>query len=127
MDAGMGLTDCLREPALVAGVQVAEQQADRDRVAVEPADLLGDALAFLLRQRGDDAAGADPLANPDPQLRRRQRRRPVGAEAVEVDAVLARDLEQVGEALGGDQRRCRAAPLEQRVGCLLYTSDAADE
>ena len=37
------------------------------------------------------------------------------AEAVEVGAVLAGDLEQVGEALGRDQRRARAALLEQRV------------
>ena len=45
-----------------------------------------------------------------------QRRRLRRAEPVELGPVLAADLEQVGEAAGGDQRRAGAAFLEQGVG-----------
>ncbi len=116
MEVGVGGADRFGELPFVRGIQIAEQEADRDRVAVELADPGDDALTLLLAQGGDDALWPDPLANADPQLRRGERRRPVGAEPVEVNAALPRDLEQVREALGGEQRRCGAAPLEQRVG-----------
>ena len=99
------------------GVEVGEEQADRDR--------LGAALARPRRR----AAPARPrrAARPRPSGPTRsaaskrssgldQRRRLRRAEAVEVGPVLAGDLEQVGEALGRDQRRAGAAFLEQRVG-----------
>ena len=38
------------------------------------------------------------------------------AQPVELGAVLAPERDQVGEAVGGDERRPRAAALEQRVG-----------
>ena len=64
----------------------------------------------------DDAVGADPLAGADPQLDRGEGSGAVVAEAVERRPVLAGDLEQVGEAGGGDQGGARPAALEQGVG-----------
>ena len=74
------------------------------------------ALGLAVGERLDDALGPDPLGRLEAQLRLDQRRRLRGAEPVEVGPVLAADLEQVGEAAGGDQRRAGAAFLEQRVG-----------
>ena len=50
------------------------------------------------------------------QARVHERRRPVGQRVVERRAVLAGDLDDVGEALGRDQRRRGHRPFEQGVG-----------
>ena len=68
------------------------------------------------RERVHDALGAGALPGGEAELVGHQRERLRRAQPVEVGAVLASDLEHVGEALGGDQRRARAALLEQRVG-----------
>ena len=52
----------------------------------------------------------------DAPLGRHQRRRMGRAQAVEVGARLAAELDDVLEALGGDERRARALALQQRVG-----------
>ena len=67
-------------------------------------------------ERRDHAVGADPLGDLDAVVVRDERRGLGRAEPVEAGAVLAPDLEQVGEARGRDQRGPRAALLEQRVG-----------
>ena len=66
-------------------------------------------------ERREHAVGRDALADGESQLPRHQRRR-AAPQVVEVRPVLAADLDHVPEALGGDQRDARAAPLEQRVG-----------
>ena len=60
--------------------------------------------------------GIKTAADLEPQFPRHQRRRPVGPDVIEGRAVLAADLDDVGEALGGHQGDARAAPFQQRVG-----------
>ena len=99
------------------GVEVGEEQADRDRLGAAASRSSRPAARARPSPSGSsDALGPDPLVGLEAQLGLDQRRRLRGAEAVEVGAVLAADLEQVGEAAGGDQRRAGAAFLEQRVG-----------
>ena len=102
---------------LVARVEVGEEQADRDG--------LGSAARELARPAGRPPpsasasitpSGADPLGGLEAQLVGDQGLRLGRAGAVEARAVLAADLEQVGEPPGRDQRGARAALLEQGVG-----------
>ena len=116
MDAGELASQVLGEAPLVAGVEVGEEEADRDRLGAGLADRRREALGLSVRQRLDDPFRADPLGRLEAQLRVDQRRRARRAEAVEVGPVLAADLEQVGEAARGDQCRPRPAFLEQGVG-----------
>ena len=62
--------------------------------------------------RGRHGPGA---RDPEAALARDERRRLVRLEVVELPADLARHLEDVAEALGGQQRDDGAGPLEQRV------------
>ena len=104
--------------ALVLGEAVGVQQADRDRLgararrrrattarAPSPSSALEHAVAAPMRsgaatRRSGGTSGAGCAR----------------AQAVEVLARLAAELDDVGEALGGDERGARAAALEQRVG-----------
>ena len=116
VDPGKLPPQVLGERSLVGWVTVGEEQADRDR--------LGAALAQRRRQaRGlpgaewlDHPVGPDPLRRLEAQLALDKRGGLGRAEPVEVGAVLAGDLEDVGEAAGRDQGRAGAAFLEQRVG-----------
>src|SRR6185295_20423622 len=56
------------------------------------------------------------LAKSETEFVRHQRGRLWRAEPIEVGAILASNLEQVGEALGGDQSRARATLLQQGIG-----------
>ena len=116
MDARQHLAQVGGEGALVAGVEVAEQQADRHRLGAALAQLGGDAGRLPGAERLDDTAGAGALGGLEKQLWRDQWRRLRGAEPVQLGPVLAGDLQQVGEAAGGDQSGAGAAFLEQRVG-----------
>ena len=60
--------------------------------------------------------GADPLGGLEAKLALDERGGAGRAGVVEAGAVLAADVEQVGEAAGGDQGRARAALLQQGVG-----------
>ena len=91
------------------------RQTAIDSAPVAPR-LGGDPLELALVERLDHAVGADPLRGLDPGLVVDQRGRLGRAEAIELRAVLAGDVEQVGEPAGRDQRRAGAALLEQRVG-----------
>ena len=116
MDAGQLAAQALGQRPLVPGVEVGEEQADRDRLAAARAHLLGQPLGLAVGQRLDLALGPDPPGRLEAQLGLDQRRRLGGAEPVELGPLLAADLEQVGEALGRDQRGAGAAFLEQGVG-----------
>ena len=108
---------CLRMPAaqlrhdraLVRRVAEGEEEADRDRLRVAQ---VGQRREVERRQL---AFRPDPPAHAERALERHERLRMRGAEPVEVRAVLAPQVEHVLEALGRDERRPRAAPLEQRV------------
>ena len=62
------------------------------------------------------AVVAHALRHLQPQVARHQHRRLVGLEVVEVGALLPADLQQVAEAVGGDQPGLHAAMLDQRIG-----------
>ncbi len=68
------------------------------------------------RARAARASGAHALGRAEAQLVGDERRRRGVAEPVEVRPRLAPELDDVGEAVGRDQRGARGAPLEQRVG-----------
>ena len=99
------------------GVAEGEEQADRDRLGVgasQPIDQAGD---LLLGQLLDHARRRRSAPRPRTADRRSTSGRGFGAAGVvEARAVLAADLEQIGEATGRDQRGARAALLEQGVG-----------
>ena len=106
----------LGDRALVRGVEVGEQQADGHRLGVAGPREGRHPIQLSLRERLDHALGAGALPGREAELVGHQRGRLRRAEPIEVGAVLASDLEQVGEALGGDQGRARAALLEQGIG-----------
>src|SRR5204862_345512 len=62
------------------------------------------------------AVGAAALRRCEASLRRRQGWRMRGAQPVEVAARLPAELDDVGEAVGRDERGARGVALEQRVG-----------
>ena len=66
-------------------------------------------------ERHELAVGAGAPANADAALERHERRRVLGARPVEVRSRLPTEVEDVLEALVRDERRARAAALEQRV------------
>ena len=76
----------------------------------------GRAHLVLVERRLDAAVVAQPLADLEAQVAGDEQRRLVGLQVVEIRPVLAADLEQVAEALGGDEAGRDAAVLDQRVG-----------
>ena len=111
--AGQPVAQRRAECALVRGMAVGVQEADGDRLGVERGDPLRQPGGIL--ERAARAVGRHPLGCSDAALRRHERRRMRGAQAVEVRAGLAAELDEVLEALRRDEHRARAAPLQQRV------------
>ena len=116
VDPGELAAQVLGQTALVRGVEVGEEQADRDRLRAGAADRLGQTPRLIGSERVDHSVRADPLVRLEAHRRLDQWLRLRRAEPVEVGAVLTRDLEQVAEAAGGDQRGARAPFLEQGIG-----------
>ena len=112
---GHRLAQPLGDRPLVGRVEIGEQQADGDRLGSDLARLGHDPVELGLLQRLDHPLGAEPLAGLDPRRGVDQRLGLGSAQVVELRPVLARDLEQVGEPAGRDQRRPGPAALEQRV------------
>ena len=102
----------LRRAPLVLGVAEAPQQADRDRLAVQPVQRLPQRV---LVERAQHAVRARCARAPPRAAPRHDRRRVARAEPVQLRARLAAELLQVGEALGGEQGGACHAALEQRV------------
>ena len=116
VDAGERPGEGVAQGPLVLGVAVAVQQADRDRLRLQRAQRvqhLGDPVAG---QRLERPVGGHALGSADAPLGRDQRGRAGGAEAVEVPAGLAAQLDEVLEAGRGDERGARAPALQERVG-----------
>ena len=106
---------------LVLGMRVGVQEHHRDRLgrcslAGAPREPLDQPARRLGVERPEGALRGHALRRAEAQLRRGQRRRGRDAQVVEFGAVLAAELDEVGEALGRHERRARPAPLEQRVG-----------
>ena len=112
--AGQPLSQRRAQRLLVRRVTVGVQQADGHRSRLQRADGIGE--PGRVRERAQHAVGPHALGRADPPLRWDERRRMRGAEAVEVGARLAPELDEVLEALGRDEHRARSAALEQRVG-----------
>ena len=114
---GQGGQQDVARPFLVGGVHVAVQKAD------------GDAAHGFRAQAGDQgfnvglgqgnkhlAARVEALAHRQAQASRHQRRGQVDVEVVLLVAVLVAHLDDVAEALGGNQRRRRALLFDQQIG-----------
>ncbi len=97
--------------ALVAGVEVGVQEAHRDRAHAggQLGDRRGVERLELPARAVEAPADLETVAAVD------ERRRPVDVQVVERRAGLARDLEHVREADGGEEGHGRAAALEERV------------
>ena len=116
MDVAERLAHRLADALLVLGVQEREQQADGDGVDLGLAQRLDRRLEALLVERLELAVRPHPLADGEAAVARHERLGAALGEVVERGQVLARELDQVAETLGGDERGARAAALEQRVG-----------
>ena len=98
------------------GVKVGKEEADGHRLRAGGGDLLGEPGHLVVREALDDPLGPGPLGDLEAQLGVDQRPRLRLAEAVEVGAILAPDLDQVGEAPRRNEGGAGAALFEQRVG-----------
>ncbi len=117
VDVGQPGADGRADALLMLRSQEGEQQADGHRLDARRRHLFDHLGQRRLVQRRDDfTVRANPLSHLEAPFARHQRRRLVGNEGVEVGPVLPPDFQHVGEACRGDQRRRRAAPLQQGVG-----------
>jgi hypothetical protein len=93
------------------------QERDGHRLDAAGAHLVGQ-LADLARDERplDRAIGQHALVELEPPAAPHQRARHLEVDVVQIVAVLAADLDRITEAARRDQRRARAAPLDQRVG-----------
>ena len=105
-----------RDAALVLGMRVGVQQADRDGLDLRVAQAADGVLEPALRRaRARTPSGSQRSATGRRSSAGTSGAGPRAARAVQLRPRLARELEHVGEALGGQQRRARAALLEQGV------------
>ena len=116
VDAGQPAGERLADRALVLRVAVGVQQDDGHRLRLRRRDRVGDRRRALGAELAQHAVRAHALRRRDAAVRRHERRRVRRAQPVEVGARLAAELDDVGEALGRDERGPRAGALEQRVG-----------
>ena len=108
------LAQRVADRALVVGVAVAVQQADRDRLGLGCRHGLDEILEAA--QRLEHAGGPGALVRGEAPLGWGQRRRVRGAQPVELAPGLSAEGDDVGEAARGDEGRARDGALEQRVG-----------
>ena len=116
----MGFWQCLRERLadrlLVLRVPVGVEQRDRHRLGPGLSDPVCELSCSFGRELFERAIRGHALGGAEAEILRRERRRPGGAQAVELRAILAPESDQVREPVGGHERGGGAAPLEQRVG-----------
>ena len=116
MRAGEQLGEQLGQHALVLGLGVGVQQRHGHGFGPRAGDFSHELFGGVRLERALDALGAGALGRAEAQLVRHERRRGGAAQLVQARARLARELEHVGETLGGDQRGAGGAALQQRVG-----------
>ena len=97
------------------GVQEPEQQAHRHGVGIRFPQHVDDALDLPVLQRNDHAVRAHALPHREPKLSRDELRWTIPGQVVERGPVLAPDLDDVAEAIRGDERGPRATAFEERV------------
>ena len=116
VDLGEGRAHGLADQPLVLGVPKREQEADRHGLDLSFPQSADGRLHAAGVERRELPVRSHALAHREAQLAWHERRRAVRGQGVQRRAVLAADLQYVPEALGGDERCARAAPLEQGVG-----------
>jgi len=110
------LPEGVADRLLVLGVAVGVKKRDRDRLGLGfgyPGREVSRLLVFEFLER---PVRSHPLGGAESELVRGERHRPGRAQPVQLRPVLSAERDQVGEALGGDERRLRTTALEQRVG-----------
>src|SRR5260221_638468 len=95
VDTGQARAQVLGEAPLVGGVEVGEEEADRDRLGAPLAQQLGQPLRLVLAERRDDSIGADPLVRLEAEGRLDPRRRLRLAQAVQLGPLPAARLQPV--------------------------------
>ena len=107
----------LADALLVDRVQIAVEQADRDRDDVllgqRPRDLVDPVLFQGLQHL---AARIQPLLDLEAEIARHERPRLLEMDIVEARPDLAADLQHVAESFGRDERGARRLALDQGVG-----------
>ncbi len=102
---------------LMLGAHEAVEEADDDRLHPRRLQLPGgEPQGFLVEGGLDGSVVPQPLRDLEAQFARDQHRRLIGLHVVELGALLAADLQEVAEAIGGDEPGRRAAVLDQCVG-----------
>jgi hypothetical protein len=101
---------------LVGGVAVGVQEADRDRLGARRGDGLGHVVGGGGGELAEDLpARPGPLGDADAPFGRRERRGVRRAQAVELGPGLAPELDEVREALRGQERARRPDALQEGV------------
>ena len=101
---------------LVLGIDVGVQQADRNCLDVGGSDLGGDSPdVSCVQRRQHSAAGVEPLVDAEAQVPRDERPWLHEAEVVQRRTRPSRNLEDVAESLGRDERRPRRLAFDDRV------------
>jgi hypothetical protein len=99
-----------------AGVQVREEEADRDGLHAQSAQCRSQLRDALLVEGAEDVSrGVDALGDLKSEGPGHQGLGPVGEPVVELRPVLAADLQHIAEAFGGDEGRLRPAVFEEGV------------
>ena len=110
------LQDVARAP-LVRRIGVGMHEGDGDAFRALALELArGVAHRLLVERQADMAMHVHALGHREAQRARHQRLGLLDGEVVLVVAAFVGDIEDVAEALGGEQRRARAAPLDHGVG-----------
>ena len=116
-ELGADLGQDLADAQLVRGIGVGMDQRHRHRLDVERLQALGDpAHGALVEGKAHGAVHVHALRHREAQLARHQRLRLDDVDVVLVEAALVGDLDDVAEAVGGDQRGARALALDDGVG-----------
>ena len=118
-DEGVGhlLAQDFYRALLVIGADEAVEEGHGDGLHVRRFQGTGGGAHPRLVERHVDLAGvAQALGHLQPEIAGHQGQRLVGLDVVEIGSLLAADLEQVAEAIGGHQAGLYAAMLDQRVG-----------
>ncbi len=110
------LGDQLAEQSLVLGMRVGMQQRDGDGLGLGCGNLAHERARSVGVELAQRPVGCHALGRCEAQLGGHERGGRRVAQAIQVRARLARELEHVGEAVGGDQRGACGMPLQQRVG-----------